>query len=205
MQTLQLAQKDFDSLEMFIERAEEMSKQSSYFHQYKDRSMHIGGDSKGTSARLGENAPTEESLFAIANRLRPFYMEKEQVSYLAINSKLRRLCVKAGKQEWAALLENHRKGYLDTLKHSLVGITFRGKTLTPREVLGLFLYGKYSHNYSDQHKMLKELGDLLPIVKFFLMHILDNLCQCILLTANVYFHLRKDFQLVIAVEKPSGN
>jgi len=198
MQEIELTQQDADSFEMFLERADNM-RQLSYFQKYKKRSVTIGADQKVT--KIDEEIPTEEAIVAVATLLRPFYLDNEPVHYLSVNSKLRRICTKIDKNDWANILMTHREGYLRTLKYSPIGITFQGKKLTPKEILDLFLYGKYAHHDMEKHKQIKMLGDLLPIVRFLLMHIVDELFQSIYNTANVYFHLRKNYSLVIVKPK----
>lgn len=195
MQEIEITQLDADIFEMFLERADNM-RQLSYFQKYTKRSVTIGVDEK--SMKIDEEIPTEESIVAVASLLRPFYLNDELVNYLSVNSKLRRICEKIGKDDWADILVTHREGYLKTLKYSPIGITFQGKTLSPKEILDLFLYGKYAHHHIEKHKQLKKLGDLLPVVRLLLMQIVDELYQSIYKTANVYFHLRRDFKITIA-------
>jgi len=194
MQEIIINRRDFDALEVFMERADQ-TRRADYFLRYKSRSVTLDG--VPTKVEVAENLPSESEIFEVIGLFRPFYLQEEDIHYLKINKKLRNICKAINKQDYLEILENHKNHYIKSLQHAPIGIMRFGEEFTPKKILDLYLNGQYAHFELEKSKIIKSLGSLRPIVKLIFITTLDDLIECIHRTANVYFHLKRDNKITI--------
>ncbi len=108
---------------------------------------------RGLRAR-GEDPPTsvvmveidDEAVVAAAARFRSIYRDQEHASYRRTLALLKRhVCESPLREAALSELRTFERWEKDSLKDRGLTITERGKPLSQREIIRLFLYGRYLH------------------------------------------------------------
>jgi hypothetical protein len=117
----------------------------------------------GQRSRFRHHLHDRDRIIAFLADVRKFHLEKEPLHLPKLFKWLRQRTTDAPLIDE---LDHLRKAYKAALRGGNVKIVHRDKELSPRELLNIYLHGKYFHNDAQKATLIEELekGDIVPRV-----------------------------------------
>lgn len=118
---------------------------------------------RGKPSRFRHHLHDPDRITALLTDVRKFFLDKEPLQLPKLFTWLRQ---RIEDPSLVSKLDELRKAYKAALRSGGVRILHRGRELSPREILKIYLHGKYFHNDAEKGTLIKELeaGDLVPRV-----------------------------------------
>ena len=171
---------EIENFNLFVEKANKLWL-SSFINDVKKLSFTLNYEqNKGVSSKT--NLPPEEIIESLLVRYRHFYMEKSPIKLERILSILYHNSGKKIQAKVSEIKRNYRKA----LTKSPASIRFNEKTITPKEIIEVWLYGEHFHLDKDKREIIKRMQSMSSgLGVFFLLIPFHRLIACIKITSEI--------------------
>ena len=157
MQKIQLSENEWNKLELFLRRFEQLERTRFYSNpKLKNIQYKIKGEKvdKGFQTRFEIKVPDEETIKSFLLSFRVFYMEGEHTYFYSICYLLyKKILDKKVRNDLATIRSNYTKA----LNTSFTSINFLGKSYLPKDIVDLWFNAEYFHTDIEKVKELDKI------------------------------------------------
>ena len=157
MQKIQLSENEWNKLELFLRRFEQLERTRFYSNpKLKNIQYKIKGEKvdKGFQTRFEIKVPDEETIKSFLLSFRVFYMEGEHTNFYSIYNLLyKKILDKKVRNDLATIRSNYTKA----LNTSFTSINFLGKSYLPKDIVDLWFNAEYFHTDIEKVKELDKI------------------------------------------------
>ncbi|MBA7538092.1 hypothetical protein ES705_30366 [subsurface metagenome] len=157
MPKIQLSENEWDKLNLFLRRFEQLERTRFYSNpKLKNIQYKIKGEKvdKGFQTRFEIKVPDEETIKSFLLSFRVFYMEGEHTNFYSIYNLLyKKILDKKVRNDLATIRSNYTKA----LNTSFISINFLGKSYLPKDIVDLWFNAEYFHTDIAKVKELDKI------------------------------------------------
>jgi len=157
MPKIQLSENEWDKLDLFLRRFEQLERTRFYSNpKLKNIQYKIKGEKvdKGFQTRCEIKVPDEETIKSFLLSFRVFYMEGEHTNFYSIcNLLYKKILDKKVRNDMVTIRSNYTKA----LNTSFIGINFLGKSYSPKDIVDLWFNAEYFHTDIEKVKELDKI------------------------------------------------
>lgn len=157
MPKIQLSENEWDKLDLFLRRFEQLERTRFYSNpKLKNIQYKIKGEKvdKGFQTRFEIKVPDEETIKSFLLSFRVFYMEGEHTNFYSIcNLLYKKILDKKVRNDLVTIRSNYTKA----LNASFIRINFLGKSYSPKDIVDLWLNAEYFHTDIEKVKELDKI------------------------------------------------
>lgn len=157
MPKIQLSENEWDNLDLFLRRFEQLERTRFYSNpKLKNIQYKIKGEKvdKGFQTRFEIKVPDEETIKSFLLSFRVFYMEGEHTNFYSIcNLLYKKILDKKVRNDLVTIRSNYTKA----LNTSFIGINFLGKSYSPKDIVDLWFNAEYFHTDIEKVKELDKI------------------------------------------------
>ena len=157
MPKIQLSENEWDKLDLFLRRFEQLERTRFYSNpKLKNIQYKIKGEKvdKGFQTRFEIKVPDEETIKSFLLSFRVFYMEGEHTNFYSIYNLLyKKILDKKVRNDLATIRSNYTKA----LNTSFTSINFLGKSYLPKDIVDLWFNAEYFHTDIEKVKELDKI------------------------------------------------
>jgi len=157
MPKIQLSENEWDKLDLFLRRFEQLERTRFYSNpKLKNIQYKIKGEKvdKGFQTRFEIKVPDEETIKSFLLSFRVFYMEGEHTNFYSIcNLLYKKILDKKVRNDLVTIRSNYTKA----LNTSFIGINFLGKSYSPKDIVDLWFNAEYFHTDIEKVKELDKI------------------------------------------------
>ena len=157
MPKIQLSENEWDKLNLFLRRFEQLERTRFYSNpKLKNIQYKIKGEKvdKGFQTRFEIKVPDEETIKSFLLSFRVFYMEGEHTNFYSIYNLLyKKILDKKVRNDLATIRSNYTKA----LNTSFTSINFLGKSYLPKDIVDLWFNAEYFHTDIEKVKELDKI------------------------------------------------
>lgn len=157
MPKIQLSENEWDKLDLFLRRFEQLERTRFYSNpKLKNIQYKIKGEKvdKGFQTRFEIKVPDEETIKSFLLSFRVFYMEGEYTNFYSIcNLLYKKILDKKVRNDLVTIRSNYTKA----LNTSFIGINFLGKSYSPKDIVDLWFNAEYFHTDIEKVKELDKI------------------------------------------------
>ena len=157
MPKIQLSENEWDKLDLFLRRFEQLERTRFYSNpKLKNIQYKIKGEKvdKGFQTRFEIKVPDEETIKSFLLSFRVFYMEGEHTNFYSIcNLLYKKILDKKVRNDLVTIRSNYTKA----LNTSFIDINFLGKSYSPKDIVDLWFNAEYFHTDIEKVKELDKI------------------------------------------------